>query len=47
MVTFEDRDITVLLLGVVVGFTIGNRQARGIAAGLGKKGLNKVEKKLK
>jgi len=47
MVTFEDRDITVLLLGVVVGFTIGNRQARGIAAGLGKKGLNKAEEKLK
>ncbi len=47
MVTFEDRDITVLLLGVVVGFTIGNQQTRRIAAGLGKKELNKIEKKLK
>ena len=47
MVTFEDRDITVLLLGIVVGFTIGNQQTRRIAAGLGKKGLNKAEEKLK
>ena len=47
MVTFEDKDIILLLLGAVVGFTIGNRQARGIAAGLGKKGLNKAEEKLK